>query len=417
MTIQFSKTSVTQQLNRLEVALQALGQSITYIGLIMMGAINDEVTHKATLNSVILHCPNLKALYAAALYIKDQQFASLTLKPFFGRLEKITLQMSTLDGTNDIFSDCKNLKQWHQQILYGFDARRLNFNFPKLETIIFSKVDNIDNETLTPFLMKNPQLKRIDLTRCAINPTILMLLAKHVPNLEAFAFNFRRQLINQNDMLENLKYLLEMQHLWAINLDCCGIPVAGTILKIGEKKIPLERVGLFCCPWQNMFIKSFASLKDLKSLTLANIEGLTDDYLGNLSESLSQLVDLTLKYNKRVTINGVIKLVNGAKRLTDINLCLEKLSMNGEQYNLLLEAVKGRPETCKLTVNFFGLDHSIRVSRDLLNRNVDILEIYSEDYDINRNTDFDFYCGGDGGGDDGGYDLVTYAPSPNCNVN
>jgi len=96
--------------------------------------------------------------------------------------------------------------------MYGFDGDHLNYSFPELNTLKLSKVDEIDEDHLDQFLSKNPQLKKIEVTRCAIKPNVLHLLAKYVPSIEAVAFNFRRALLKQNYMKLNLKYLLELQH-------------------------------------------------------------------------------------------------------------------------------------------------------------------------------------------------------------
>lgn len=220
----------------------------------MMGAMNDEKIHKATIQQIISHCSNVKEFYAAALHIKDKQFNSLILRPFFGRLEQIVFQHSQFGDSNDLFADCKKLKVWNLEIMYGFERDFINFNFHDLEIVTFSKVDNIDNENLARFFSKNPQLKKIEVTRCTITPKIIKLLAEYVPNIEQFAFNFRRSLMKRSDMAKNLKYLLELQHLTALNLDCCGVPLADTLAVMVEKNIPLERVGLFCCPWQDSYM-------------------------------------------------------------------------------------------------------------------------------------------------------------------
>lgn len=413
MTIQFSHGSLKIQLKRLEDVLRAIGEHLNYIGLLLMGAMNDSETHKAAVNLIISHCPNLKEFYAAAMYINDKNFNSSILRPLFGRLEQIHLQMSSLNGANDLFANCKNLKGWTQEIMYGFDGQRLNFNFPNLELINFSKVDGIDNKTVGQFLSKNAQLKYIELTRCAIDPNILKLLAEHAPNIEKLSFNFRRSLIERSDMGRNLKYLLELKHLRALNLDCCGTPMADALTDMAVKHIPLERVGLFCCPWQNAFISCFENMNALESLNLTNVTGLNDEYLELLSKSLTQLQDLTLKYINQITIDGVIRLVSVTNRLVQMQLCLNKVIITDERYKLLLDAIKKRPEQCKLTIILWGLEHCIEVPKNVLKRNVDFLEIISEGGEMNKNTSFDYYCAGD----DGGYDLDVYHPTPNCNVN
>jgi len=182
---------------------------------------------------------------------------------------------------------------------------------------------------------------------------------------------------------------------------------------MAAKKIPLQRVGLFCCPWQNKLIDAFGDMS-LTSLNLTNITGITDDHLLSMSKKLNQLTDLCLKYNNDITINGVINFVRGVHQLTTIQLCLKKMLINLDVYNQLLDIVKGRSEKCKLTISLWGLKNTVTVKTVTLKKNIDFLEVISEEDELNSNTEFDYYCGGDGIGGDGGYDLVTF--TPNCNT-
>lgn len=379
----------------------------------MVGAMNNDQVHMATIKSINNSCPNLKEFCAAGLFIRNEQFNVQTLQPFFGRLEKIILQMGGFDGVNT-FADCKKLKEWTQEICYGFQGKSLNFNFPELRSIDFSKVDQIDNEHLEPFLSKNPQLKRIKLTRCTIDPQILELISERVPNVEEIAFNFRRSLVKRSDMQKYSKCLLGMAHLKTLNLDCVGAAMGDTLTKMAAKKILLSRVGLFCCPWENKLNKAFSDLKDLKSLHLSNITGLSDECLGHLSPSLIGLTDLTLKFIDNITTDGVMKLMTGCPRLTTANVGLKKTTtISTDRYNLLLEAIKERPEKSKLTMTFWGSKNPLKLSKDLLKSSFEFLEIRSEKEESNTNTDFDFFCESA----DGGYDLVSFAPPPGCVIN
>lgn len=288
ISFQYSHDPVTTQLKQLERVLQALGNRTKYVGLLMMGAMNNDDVHMAMIKSISNSCPNLKEFYAAGLFIPSECFNAQTLRPFFGRLEKIVLQMGGFDGANT-FADCKQLIEWHQEMFYGFDV---NSKFLALRAINFSKVDEIDNVHLEPFLSKNPQLKSITLTRCTIDP------AKHA-------------------------LLLKLKYLKALHLDCVGAAVGDTLTKMAETGVPLNIVGLFCCPWDSTLIKTFANFKDLRSLHLANITGLTDDCLVHLS-SLIALTDLTLKFIENITMDGVIKLMSACERLSTVNLVLKK---------------------------------------------------------------------------------------------
>lgn len=393
----------------------------------MMGAINMDDIHMETIKSVDSNCPNLKTFYAAGLFIRDERFNHQILKKFFGRLEKIVLQMGGIDGVG-VFANCKKLNEWTQEIFYGFQAECLNFNFPELQSINFSKVDNIDNQHLEPFLSKNPQLKRMTLTRCTIDTGILALIAKHTPAMEEISFNFRRSLVRRSDMQKNLKYLCELEQLKALNLDCIGSPMGGILMKMAEKNRQLNKVGLFCCPWESKLIKAFADLKDLKSLHLTNVTGLNDECLRQLSGSLVGLTDLTLKYIENITMEGVIPLMISCQRLTTATLLLLRMTtISTARYNMLLEAIKNRPDKIKLTITEWGTKNPLKLSKDLLEQNLEFLEIRSKNDELNKNIDFDFYCDSA----DGGYDLVCYpaeqllrnqhAPgcpaSPGCNVN
>lgn len=378
-----------------------------------MGAMNNDDVHMATIKTINNSCPNLKEFSAVGLFIRNEQFNAQTLQPFFGRLEKLILQMGGFDGVNT-FADCKKLKEWTQEICYGFKGKCLNFDFPELRFMNFSKVDEIDNEHLEPFLSKNPQLKSITLTRCTIDPKILELISKRVPNMEEIAFNFRRSLVKRSDMQKYLKYLLELEHLKELNLDCVGVAIGDILTKMAAKKISLSRVGLFCCPWEHKLIKAFADLKDLKSLHLSNITGLNDVWLGHLSPSLIGLTNLTLKFIENISMDGVMKLLTECPVLTTANIGLKKTTIiSTDRYNLLLEVIEKRPEKSKLTITFWGSKNLLKLSKDLLKNDSEFLEILSEKQESNTNTDFDFYCESA----DGGYDLIGFAPPQVCNIN
>ncbi len=414
ISLQFSLGSPIAQLKRLQQILRAVGVHVKSVGILMMGAMCAYDVHNETVKSIDIGCPNLKKFYAAGLSLHKKQFNDTTMKLFFGRLEEIILQMCQVEGLNT-FADCKKLKEWRQEIFYGFNGKCLNFNFPELRYINFSKVDEIDNQHLVPFLSKNPQLKSMTLTRCTIDPKILELISKHVPAIEELAFNFRRSLVHRHDMQKNVKHLLKLERLKALNLDCVGVAIGDTLMKMADKNSPLNRVGIFCCPWEKKLIKAFANLKNLKSLHLSNVTGLNDESLGLLTPSLIGLTNLTLKFIKNVTIDGVLTLMAQCQHLTTATLCLKKMTtISTARYNLLLESIKKRPEKIKLTITVWGSKNPLRLSKDLLKENLEYLEIILVERGLNNNTDFDFYCDSA----DGGYDLVSYTPLGKCcNVN
>lgn len=361
MSFQYSHGPMMNQLKRLQKVLRSLGSRTKYVGLLMMGAMHDDEICMETVKLINNNCPNLKEFYAAAFFIRNEQFNEETLKPFFGRLEKIILQMGGFEGVNT-FADCKKLQEWTQEIFYGFNGKCLNFNFPELRSINFSKVDEIDNKHLGPFLSKNPQLKSMTLTRCTIDPQIFELISKHAPNMEEIAFNFRRSLVHRSDMQKNVKFLLKLEHLKALNLDCVGVAVGDTLMKIAEKDSSLNRVGLFCCPWENKLVKAFANLKGLKSLHLSNVTGLNDESLVHLSPSLIELTDLTLKFIENITMEGVLKLMAECQRLCTATLVLKKMTtISTDRYNRLLEAIKKRPEKNQTGNYSVGIEESFKI--------------------------------------------------------
>lgn len=401
------------QVKRLEQILRALGRRTNSISLLMVEVPNMQEIHIATIETIHQNCINLKKFYSGALRINDNRFCEQTFRPLLGRLERIDMQMGVVRGANT-FADCRKLKEWKLEIFYGFNGDSLNFHFPELRSVNFSKVDEIDNKHLEPFLMKNPQLKNIILTRCAIDTNILALLAKHVPAVEEIAMNFRRSLVKRSDMQKNLKYLIELKQLKALNLDCMGQIVGNTLTKMTETGSALNRIGLFCVQWDNKIVNALANLKDLKSLHLCNIVGLNDERLALLSTNLNGLNDLTLKFIRNITMTGVMKLMAECQRLTTANLVFEKMTpISTDRYMKLLEAIEKRPERIKLTITLWGTTIPLKLSRDLLNKNLDVLEINLERDDLNKNVDFDFFCESS----DGGYDLVSFTPPSSCNIN
>lgn len=376
----------------------------------MMVATNNDEVHMATIKAIDENCANLKEFHAAGIFIRNEQFNERTLRPFFGRLEKITLQRGGFGGVN-MFADCKKLKEWSQEIFYDFDGSSLNYDFPELRSIDFSKVAGIENEHMERFLSKNPQLKSLTLTRCTISPKILKSISKYVPNIEEIALNFRRSLIHRSDMQNNLKYLLELRHLKALNLDCVGVTMEDTLMKMAEKEIPSDRIGLFCCQWGSKLCNAFANMKHLKSVHLSNISGLNDECLRHLSENLIGLTELTLKFIETITLDGVIKLITQCQLLTTVNFGLEKLTtLSTDRYNMLIEAIKNRPEKSKVTMTLWGSTNPLKIQNDFLKQNLELLEIVLMRGELNKDTDFDFYCDTA----DGGYDVFVAPSSRGC---
>lgn len=410
IAFKFTLGDVAIQINKLQNVLQTLGSRTKSVGILMMGAMNNYEVHMTTIRSIKDTCPNLKEFYAARLVIQSEKFNVETLRPFFGRLEKIVLQFCLFDGMKT-YAECKALQEWTQEMGYGFNGKCLHFRFPQLRSINFSKVDDIYNKQMEQFLSNNPQLKSIKLTRCEIHPGIFELIWKHVPNVEEFAFNFRRSLVRRSHMRENLKYLLELKQLKSFSLDCVGVAMGDAMMKIAEQNDSLNSVGLFCCPWEHKLITAFANIKGLTSLHLSNVTGLNDERLKLLSFSLIGLTDVTLKFIENITTDGVIKLITKCQRLTTVNLVMKKMTtISADRYNILIEAIRKRPDQLKLTITFWGWKNPLKLSKDLLERNLEFLEIHTKREELNENSEFDYYCDSA----DGGYDLVGVIDQLNC---
>lgn len=282
--------------------------------------------------------------------------------------------------------------EYYSQYSNVFVLGGLPQTFPKLET--FSIVD-LENRDLKAFLIKNRQLKTINLESANGNEDHFSLIAEHLPNIENLGMVVAKRwnMDNHSNIrkMSALKSLLLKSHRSA--------DVNGILKKMATANVPIETLELIKCP-SNELLKLIPGFQKLKVLRLVDVENLKLPDVLKMCKTLDDLTELQYRTDTTCSIPDLLTLIRSVRKLQKLNFQKKngKLSVDADMFMKIVNIVKTRgneADSLPLEIVFMGKMYSIDVTKEMMKAHKHLLTIEIKawediDFGFPVHDDFEF---------------------------
>lgn len=293
---------------------------------------------------------------------------ALLMVPLLARAKSLSFNSTQLDKTF-----LENLPSWapelHELRIDNDDyeeenqLKNLRHKFPKLETLSFYELRQLEHSDIEEFLKQNPQIKEFGFTLCnRLDDSILRSLAKYVPGIEKLDFCTKRF-----TMQSHIKYVGQLRKLKSLSLTVYydGPYMQAIIHKIGSTNIALEHLDLIRFDFSyksGQFVNRVAKLQHLKTLKLSWIENMKASHLIAICKSLKQLeeVELDAMSNFEMTVDDLLELIKNSEKLQEFAIYNwggsspfdTNCNIDTDIFNQLVGFVELRRDKTPLTLRF-----------------------------------------------------------------
>lgn len=350
--------------------------------------------HMRTIELMSLHCS--ESLIELDLVIYNMTIAIGTiLRPVLANLRKLTLREGLF---SDLFlstlplwtPELRELRFMHMCNRRGelkvicFDGLRQSW--PKLTKLTLFDVDFVKNEDIDGFLMRNQQLKEIEIVNCRnIDDRIWQSIATHVPLIEAIRFN---QCIPTN--VCNVKHLNQLTRLRSLDLSTSlkdsADYLTSAVCVVGAAQIAIEKLNLSKVDFSKgsaQFVDGISKLKHLKSLRIDKTTGLAAPDICKICKSLSQLTKINLIGNElSLTFDNLLEMIRYLDKLETLFFLKsrfmdkdERICIDADAYTRLVQAVGQRRERNHLLLCVSRPHYTAIIPTELIKRHKDSLTL------------------------------------------
>lgn len=265
------------------------------------------------------HCSDaLRGLHLDRFHLEGSLLS--TIQPLFGGL-------TWLDTDGCVFTDsfietlvlCRELKRLDIRSSNG-DCRLLQFNIPKLETIVFVGCGGLEPQQLEKFLECNPQLKEVLIRESSeTGRNILSVIGKHLPSVEKIWIDcmFRSHTSFDRCAFRSLKKLrIESKYR-----DSSALSLA--ITELAAAKVPLQFLHLkFHRLDANQLVDAISDIK-IQTLNLVIHSDLDISQWSRICQNLTELTDLVINSQHGLHRNTLTEIIQNARNLQRIKLDIQ----------------------------------------------------------------------------------------------
>lgn len=287
----------------------------------------------------------------------------------FARLKNLSMFHCVF---NDVFmrslANCTQLtklkivgKYYGEVPLNEFD-----FTLPALTTISLKNVKNVGYENLRQILQRHPQLNRITISECGVQPQILNDIIQHVPNVEKLSF-IENGRYNWNGFETQLMLLARLSSLKKLNIDTSGLTPRFMLNQMVTANVRLDHLGVYDSVADSELAGAIGAMKTLRSLRFKNVSDLNKSHLLGMVELLPQLIKLDVRSSDcRLSAFELMNIIRKAPKLQEIDLKNEKIRLDDKMFKSLVQTVstRGPPFPLKITSSrhssiFSGLSENL----------------------------------------------------------
>lgn len=311
---------------------------------------------------------------------EDTLYDKVILGSAFNTLEKLVFYECPLtSNVKDLLALCSELKVLEfNKCSWSYEDICI-IKYKKLEELRLVKRIEFNDRTLKRFIILNPTLIKLSFIGLgerdiSVSKT-LHTIAENLPNLLELEF---QHCAYYNDFTKSLPHFGKLTSLKALNLDLITISAKQLCDVLTANDTPIECLRLNFGNIDTDAIKSISKMKNLKILVLCDTGNFTDDSLMELAKDLGHQLDklelLSLTAVNLTTI-GLKKMLPFATKLSLFSLYSKTITIDLDDYKMILDAVKKRPEKRKLLLELTGQRGQVHVPKTMLLENCATLHI------------------------------------------
>lgn len=291
------------------------------------------------------------------------------LEPLLRRLRILELHKCRYDTR--IFSLCAEL---HSLSLCDIERFPNRIHMPKLESLIISRCNGIQNASIKIFLEVNPQLKELRFEWCRdTTPEIIQSIAQFAPQIETLIYAFP---ISDFDLIEHYYNLKKLTRLKRLQILWPNKSVSPIISEIAAANVPLEFFQLTSIMDKDkQLFSAISELNQLKTLMISGGKILSVPDLMTMFGCLSELTYLHIDADGfPVSDSQYLEIIRRAPKLQHLVLGSNRgVILDVNLYKRILELIAIRCGQYRLEIEFKR--EFVKVPRELLQANRDLLKI------------------------------------------
>lgn len=290
--------------------------------------------------------------------------------------------------------------EYYSQCSNVFVLGGLPQTFPKLES--FSMVD-LENRDLKAFLIKNQQLKTINLESANGNEDNFGLIVEHLSTLENLGI-----VVSKRWNIENHGHLRRMRALKNLVMKSHRSTNVDSILnKMATEKVPIENLELIKCPGNKGLLMAIPKFEKIKVLRLMDVENITLMDVVKLCNRFEHLTELWYRTETPFPMADILTLIRSGKKLQKLHLHKKKwdLAIDTDAYMNIVDIIKmRRNEHNHLELILMGKYNTVSVENGIMSANKNWLSLElktdweeidfgfpsHDDYDFEFNFELDF---------------------------
>lgn len=298
---------------------------------------------------IVRHCSNLKSLEFIDFQFRNTRIAHV--QKFLGNLHELTLTRCNLQGClRNLFRECVQLKSLVIQTDTNLNGACLEWEFPQLESATLTMRDDISLHSFYTFLRMNPQLKSLELYHC--DDETFDPIATNLPQLERLSV----EVSYFYDYVENLKSLLQLNHLKELKLNCSLYPIS-TFVDALAAKDTIEVLHISEGVLNDHLIEALSKCKRLRSLKLCSMPNVHDKFLIGLAKNLPNLNEFYIRRCQAMTNRGVLAFVEIATQLHSLSISNSTVQVDSVFFMELVRIYSQRSQ--KLTLSLLQLNSTL----------------------------------------------------------
>lgn len=350
------------------------------------------------LPAIIQNCTSeLKVLRLARIKI---QVDSPDLRLPFPKLEELVL----LDCQSDLslphlIDDCPELTKL--SLIYGnlksVDGL-VSRKFEKLERLhLHEHNGRISDAAVERFITLNPTLVElsIDGNRSLQTSRAFRLVGQNMLRLQKFTFT---QSVDNLELFQSdVQHIGNLRSLKLLHLNFNRLEATPLAKALAENNSSIEDLKMVEAYFDYAAIDWISQLREINTLNMDRVLGMTDEHLITLASRLSELQELRLfAWDGAFTIAGIIQVLSCAKKLSIFKLeCvglfnLSEMTINLDDYNSMLDMIQNWPHFICTAFEIRGEKIQINVPKEILEENRHILHIWEESFGDKTSTTIKF---------------------------
>lgn len=348
----------------IEAMVRKFGQEISSLSVVSVGWASN---NKRLLQTIIEHVSSKLEELKLSYISTDGNVAVNSTLTNLKYLELVDFHMENLRELLEACPQLKVIKMKHCQ----WNGRCFPI-IKHLEEIQLIRNPSINDSQFVLFVVMNSSLKKLVLEHNhELNSVIIFgIIGRLFSNLvdleidQPFRDNCRFDLMVQN--------LGRLSSLKALKLNFNSMSVATLMRALAIKQVQIEQLKIINGDIDTDAINSMAQLNQMKTLELDDINGLIDEHVIALAKSLIKLQDLALNGSTAngISVSTLKKIVSHAPKLSSLTLnAASSLSIDLDDYNIILKAIQNRPDNVPLMVRVTSAGKVINVPENILRMN------------------------------------------------